>query len=162
MLSSREGGPAWRAGIRGTSRDEYGRLVLGDIITSVDGARVRNSSDLYRVLDKAKVRTRVFVVVGGCWGSWDGGKGGKGTGCVCVSSWACVASCPTPAPLSIKQSLTTNACLATNQPKSKLTGRPGLGHPRLARQLGGDGHRRLGGQRVVIGYGWLMVDVERR
>ena len=41
VLSSREGGPAWKAGIRGTSRDEYGRLVLGDIITAVNGSKVR-------------------------------------------------------------------------------------------------------------------------
>ena len=55
MLSAREGGPAWKSGIRGTSRDEYGRLVLGDIITAVNGKNVRNSSDLYRMLDKARV-----------------------------------------------------------------------------------------------------------
>ena len=55
VLSAREGGPAWRAGVRGTSRDDYGRLVLGDIITRVNGARIRSSSDLYRVLDKAQV-----------------------------------------------------------------------------------------------------------
>ena len=55
MLSAREGGPAWKSGIRGTSRDEYGRLVLGDIITAINGKGVRNSSDLYRMLDKATV-----------------------------------------------------------------------------------------------------------
>jgi S1-C subfamily serine protease len=57
VLNAREGGPAWRAGIRGTSRDEYGRLVLGDIITAINGTKVRNSSDLYKVLDKAMVST---------------------------------------------------------------------------------------------------------
>jgi S1-C subfamily serine protease len=30
-------------------------LVLGDIITAVNGKNVRNSSDLYRMLDKARV-----------------------------------------------------------------------------------------------------------
>lgn len=55
MLSAREGGPAWKSGLRGTSRDEYGRLVLGDIITAINGKNVRNSSDLYRMLDKALV-----------------------------------------------------------------------------------------------------------
>lgn len=55
VLSAREGGPAWKSGIRGTSRDEYGRLVLGDIITAINGKNVRNSSDLYRMLDKALV-----------------------------------------------------------------------------------------------------------
>jgi S1-C subfamily serine protease len=30
-------------------------LVLGDIITAINGKNVRNSSDLYRMLDKALV-----------------------------------------------------------------------------------------------------------
>ncbi|KIZ00787.1 hypothetical protein MNEG_7178 [Monoraphidium neglectum] len=63
VLSAREGGPAWRAGIRGTSRDDYGRLVLGDIITRINGARIRNSSDLYRVLDKAEVGQQLDIQV---------------------------------------------------------------------------------------------------
>ncbi len=28
VLNAREGGPAFKAGLQGTSRDEYGRLVL--------------------------------------------------------------------------------------------------------------------------------------
>ncbi len=55
VLHAKEGGPAWRAGMKGTSRDEYGRLVLGDIITGIDGMKVKNSSDLYRLLDQCKV-----------------------------------------------------------------------------------------------------------
>lgn len=38
VLNAKEGGPAWKAGIKGTSRDEYGRLILGDIITEVSNA----------------------------------------------------------------------------------------------------------------------------
>jgi S1-C subfamily serine protease len=30
--------------------------VLGDIITAINGTKVRNSSDLYKVLDKSMVR----------------------------------------------------------------------------------------------------------
>ena len=48
----------WGTHAQGTSRDEYGRLVLGDIIRTVDGVTIKSSSDLYRVLDKAKVRTQ--------------------------------------------------------------------------------------------------------
>eukprot|EP00195_Chlamydomonas_chlamydogama_P017384 CAMPEP_0202910480 /NCGR_PEP_ID=MMETSP1392-20130828/52167_1 /ASSEMBLY_ACC=CAM_ASM_000868 /TAXON_ID=225041 /ORGANISM="Chlamydomonas chlamydogama, Strain SAG 11-48b" /LENGTH=356 /DNA_ID=CAMNT_0049600607 /DNA_START=266 /DNA_END=1337 /DNA_ORIENTATION=- len=55
VLNARENGPAFKAGIKGTSRDEYGRLVLGDIITSINGTKVKNASDLYRVLDRSKV-----------------------------------------------------------------------------------------------------------
>ncbi len=55
MLSAREGGPAFKAGLKGSSRDEYGRLVLGDIITAVNGVKMKSSSDLYRILDKCQV-----------------------------------------------------------------------------------------------------------
>ncbi|KAJ9508484.1 hypothetical protein QJQ45_012029 [Haematococcus lacustris] len=57
VLSSSEGGPAWRAGIqaRGTTRDSYGRLVLGDIICAFNGKPMKTSSDLFRVLDESKV-----------------------------------------------------------------------------------------------------------
>ncbi|KAG9141201.1 hypothetical protein Leryth_001689 [Lithospermum erythrorhizon] len=42
-------------GLKSTKRDAYGRLVLGDIITSVNGKKVSNGSDLYRILDQCKV-----------------------------------------------------------------------------------------------------------
>lgn len=63
VLSAREGGPAWKAGIKGTSRDEFGRLVLGDIITGVNGSKVKSSSDLYRILDKCQVGDRLDIQV---------------------------------------------------------------------------------------------------
>ena len=34
---------------------QFGRLVLGDIIMGVNGKTIKNSSDLYRVLDSSKV-----------------------------------------------------------------------------------------------------------
>ncbi len=46
---------------QGTSRDEYGRLVLGDIIRTVNGTMIKSSSDLYKVLDKSKVRVCCFA-----------------------------------------------------------------------------------------------------
>ncbi|KXZ47606.1 hypothetical protein GPECTOR_34g765 [Gonium pectorale] len=63
VLSAREGGPAWKAGLKGSTRDEYGRLVLGDIIVAVNGAKIKNSSDLYRVLDKCKVGDTLRITV---------------------------------------------------------------------------------------------------
>nr|AAB61311.1 htrA-like protein [Haematococcus lacustris] len=63
VLNAREGGPAWKAGIVGTSRDEYGRLVLGDIIRTVNGTVIRSSTDLYRVLDKAQVGETLDIEV---------------------------------------------------------------------------------------------------
>ncbi|OAY25748.1 hypothetical protein MANES_17G116900v8 [Manihot esculenta] len=56
-------GPAGKAGLRPTKRDSYGRLILGDIITSVNGKKVTNGSDLYRILDQCKVGDQVIVEV---------------------------------------------------------------------------------------------------
>ncbi len=39
------------------------RLVLGDIILSVDGQKIKSGSDLYRVLDKKGVGDRMDVEV---------------------------------------------------------------------------------------------------
>jgi S1-C subfamily serine protease len=40
------------AGLRGTSQTEDGDIVLGDIITTIDGEKVAEQNDLYRILDK--------------------------------------------------------------------------------------------------------------
>jgi S1-C subfamily serine protease len=55
VLSTKADGPAARAGITGTERDNFGRLVLGDIITDVDGKEIKTSSDLFRILNKCHV-----------------------------------------------------------------------------------------------------------
>lgn len=47
-------------GLQPTKRDAYGRLILGDIITSVNGKKVSNGSDLYRILDQCKVGDEVW------------------------------------------------------------------------------------------------------
>jgi hypothetical protein len=47
-------------GLQSTKRDAYGRLILGDIITSVNGTKVTNGSDLYRILDQCKVGEKVW------------------------------------------------------------------------------------------------------
>ena len=63
VLDARKGGPAWKSGIKGTSRDKYGRLVLGDIITAVNSKRVRNASDLYKQLDKCAIGDTIDMEV---------------------------------------------------------------------------------------------------
>ncbi len=45
-------GPAAKAGIKGTSRDDKQHTILGDMILSMDGEALENSSDLYRQLEK--------------------------------------------------------------------------------------------------------------
>ncbi|CAM8995384.1 unnamed protein product [Rhodiola kirilowii] len=63
VLDAPLNGPAGKAGLLPTKRDAYGRLVLGDIITSVNGKKVSNGSDLYRILDECQVGETVTVEV---------------------------------------------------------------------------------------------------
>ncbi|RVW64066.1 Protease Do-like 1, chloroplastic [Vitis vinifera] len=55
-------GPASKAGLLPTKCDAYGRLILGDIITSVNGKKVSNGSDLYRILDQCKVGDTIWFL----------------------------------------------------------------------------------------------------
>lgn len=57
------GGPAYAAGLRGLSRDAEGDLVLGDVITSIDGTAISDLDDLYRYLDKKQIGDTVQVKV---------------------------------------------------------------------------------------------------
>ncbi|XP_068637046.1 protease Do-like 1, chloroplastic [Aristolochia californica] len=63
VLDAPANGPAGKAGLLPTKRDAYGRLILGDIIVSVNGKKVNNGSDLYRILDQCKVGDQVIVEV---------------------------------------------------------------------------------------------------
>lgn len=63
VLDAPPDGPAGKAGLLSTKRDAYGRLILGDIITSVNGKKITNGSDLYRILDNCKVGDKVIVEV---------------------------------------------------------------------------------------------------
>ena len=63
MLDAREGGPAERAGIRSTKRDDSGRLLLGDVIVGIDDEKIEDSYDLYRALDTHVVGDSVKVSV---------------------------------------------------------------------------------------------------
>ncbi len=54
--------PAEKAGLRGTSRDQLGRLVLGDIIVSIDSEPIRNYDDIYNAFDEKKPGEVVEVV----------------------------------------------------------------------------------------------------
>ena len=54
VLSVGPGTGAEKAGLRGTQRDPYGDLILGDVILAVDGATVRSYDDLAAALEKRK------------------------------------------------------------------------------------------------------------
>ena len=52
VLQVKPGSPAAAAGLRGLSESDNGDLVIGDIITAIDGERVAEQNDLFRILDK--------------------------------------------------------------------------------------------------------------
>jgi S1-C subfamily serine protease len=57
------GGAADKAGVNPTRRDARGNIVLGDLIVSVDGQAVRESRDLFRLLDAREVGETVKLRV---------------------------------------------------------------------------------------------------
>ena len=57
------GSAAQRAGLRGLQQDSTGDVVLGDIITSVDGTTMNSIDDLYRFLDKKQINDTVQLEI---------------------------------------------------------------------------------------------------
>lgn len=57
------GGSAAGAGLRGLSQDASGEVVLGDIVTSIDGTVVTDLDDLYKLLDKKQIGDTVQVEI---------------------------------------------------------------------------------------------------
>ena len=55
------GDAAANAGLRGLTQTENGEVALGDIIVAIDGAKVGNADDLFRLLDKHQVGDTVQV-----------------------------------------------------------------------------------------------------
>ncbi|KTD63352.1 DegP protease (Do-like, S2-serine-like) [Legionella spiritensis] len=55
--------PAAGIGLRGTHRDGWGRIQLGDVIVALNGHPVRNYDDLYNLLTDIKVGERVTLTV---------------------------------------------------------------------------------------------------
>ncbi len=56
-------GSAAAAGLRALEQTVDGDIVLGDIITAIDGEAVEDSDDLYRILDKRKIGETVQVAI---------------------------------------------------------------------------------------------------
>jgi len=57
------GGAADKAGVNPTRRDTRGNIVLGDLIVGVDGKPVRESRDLFRLLDAHDVGDTVTLTI---------------------------------------------------------------------------------------------------
>jgi putative serine protease PepD len=63
IVNVQHGSGAEAAGLRGLTQTQDGDILLGDIITAIDGERVKDSDDLYRILDKHQVGDTVSVEV---------------------------------------------------------------------------------------------------
>ncbi|MEM1324962.1 MAG: trypsin-like peptidase domain-containing protein [Bacteroidota bacterium] len=59
VLQVAEGSGAEQAGLQPTARDQYGRIVLGDIITAIDGKKIASYSDLILTLEEYRPGDRV-------------------------------------------------------------------------------------------------------
>ena len=63
ILQVQPGGGAANAGLRGTVQTEDGDIEFGDIIVGIEGEKVKNNDDLFRILDKHQVGDTVNVEV---------------------------------------------------------------------------------------------------
>ncbi|HEY6121253.1 MAG TPA: trypsin-like peptidase domain-containing protein, partial [Pyrinomonadaceae bacterium] len=63
IVSVQPGSAAANAGLRGVVQTENGDLELGDIIVGLDGEKVSNNDDLFRLMDKHQVGDTVNVEV---------------------------------------------------------------------------------------------------
>ncbi len=48
-------GTAGKAGLKGMTKDRYGRTYLGDIITKINGKEVNTRDDIFQILEKFKI-----------------------------------------------------------------------------------------------------------
>ncbi len=63
VVETREGGPARKAGVRGTERVEGGLVVLGDFIVRIEEVEVRKVIDVWRALRKFQVGDDIEIDV---------------------------------------------------------------------------------------------------
>ena len=63
ILEAIPNGAADKAGLQGTKRNSTGSLIMGDVITEVEGNKVNNSEDLIKELSRYKVGDSVTLKV---------------------------------------------------------------------------------------------------
>jgi S1-C subfamily serine protease len=61
VIDVARGSAAARAGMQPTRRDADGRVILGDIITAIDGKKIESPNDMFIALEKYKVGDAVNV-----------------------------------------------------------------------------------------------------
>lgn len=63
ILDVQPGGPAAKAGLRPTRRDDANRVQLGDVIVAIDGQPTRSMNELLDVLERRQVGDTVSVTI---------------------------------------------------------------------------------------------------
>jgi S1-C subfamily serine protease len=63
IVNVMRGGPAAKAGIRPTRRESSGRVILGDVITAIDGKKVESPNELFITLENYKVGDVVILAL---------------------------------------------------------------------------------------------------
>jgi S1-C subfamily serine protease len=63
ILEVEQGSRANQLGLRGVYRDAYGRLLVRDAITAIDGTKVKSYDDLFNALDGYKIGDTVTMTV---------------------------------------------------------------------------------------------------
>ena len=61
VIDVARGSAAARAGMQPTRRNAEGRVILGDIITAIDGKKIESPNDMFLVMEKYKVGDAVNV-----------------------------------------------------------------------------------------------------
>jgi len=61
VIDVARGSAAARAGMQPTRRDAQGRVILGDVITAIDGKKIESPNDMFLALEKYKVGDAVNV-----------------------------------------------------------------------------------------------------
>ncbi len=63
VLSVERSSPAYDQGLRGVTRDEFGRLLIRDVIVGIDAVKVASYDDLFAALDGYKIGDSVTLTV---------------------------------------------------------------------------------------------------
>ena len=63
ILEVARGGRAYNLGLRGLYRDNFGRLLIRDVITAIDAMKIKSWDDLFTALDGYKIGDKVTLTV---------------------------------------------------------------------------------------------------
>ncbi len=63
ILEVAQGSRAYQLGLRGLTRDAFGRLLVRDIITGIDGMKIKSYDDLFNGLDGYKIGDSVTLTI---------------------------------------------------------------------------------------------------